>query len=231
MTSFDRLARADAGADWFNRFTAHAPTSGRRTYRTAKRALDITVVIAFSPLWVPLLVLCASVIWFSAPSKSPIFKQNRTGYAGHSFTMYKIRTMVPNADTMADQVRHLSRYSDGFDIKIENDPRVTRTGKFLRATHLDELPQFVNVLAGDMSLVGPRPTSYTPDCYSLWHTRRLEVPPGIAGVWQLIQLDVPEIDDKVRLDVAYIERRSLWLDCQILVRTIFYFVSCVRRRR
>jgi lipopolysaccharide/colanic/teichoic acid biosynthesis glycosyltransferase len=106
------------------------------------------------------------------------------------------------------------------DFKITNDPRITPIGKFLRKTSLDELPQLINVLRGEMSLVGPRPTSFGAETYQLWHTSRLDVIPGITGLWQIFGRARLEFDDRLRLDIAYIERASLWLDIQILFLTV-----------
>jgi lipopolysaccharide/colanic/teichoic acid biosynthesis glycosyltransferase len=106
------------------------------------------------------------------------------------------------------------------DFKITNDPRITRVGRFLRKTSLDELPQFINILLGDMSLVGPRPTSFAPETYTLWQTARLDVRPGVTGLWQLYGRGKIEFIERVRIDELYIERCCLWLDIQILIRTI-----------
>ena len=106
------------------------------------------------------------------------------------------------------------------DFKITNDPRVTRVGKFLRKTSLDELPQIFNVLKGDMSLVGPRPSSYKASTYDLWHTARFELKPGITGLAQVCGRSELLLDEKLRYDIAYLRNMSLWLDVQILLRTI-----------
>jgi lipopolysaccharide/colanic/teichoic acid biosynthesis glycosyltransferase len=106
------------------------------------------------------------------------------------------------------------------DFKIIDDPRITRVGRFLRRTSLDELPQLLNVIKGDMSLVGPRPTSFTPDTYSLWHTERLEVPPGITGLWQVRGRNATTFDERLRLDIEYMREMSFWLDLKILFLTI-----------
>jgi lipopolysaccharide/colanic/teichoic acid biosynthesis glycosyltransferase len=113
---------------------------------------------------------------------------------------------------------HLNEHS-GPDFKITDDPRVTRIGRLLRKTSLDELPQVWNVLRGDMSLVGPRPTSFEMQSYHLWHTERLEVVPGLTGLWQVNGRGDLDFDDRVRLDIEYIERRCLRLDLVILLRT------------
>jgi lipopolysaccharide/colanic/teichoic acid biosynthesis glycosyltransferase len=106
------------------------------------------------------------------------------------------------------------------DFKITNDPRVTKIGRILRKTSLDELPQIFNVLKGDMSWVGPRPTSFDVSTYSLWHTERLEVLPGLTGLWQVSGRSDLDFDDRLRLDIEYIERQSLWLDIKIMIRTV-----------
>ena len=133
--------------------------------------------------------------------------------------MYKFRTMKTNAEDLKQKYAHLNQLSWP-DFKIADDPRVTRVGRFLRKTSLDELPQLVNVLLGNMSLVGPRPTSFDVDTYALHHTERLEVVPGVTGLWQISGRSDLEFDERLRLDVEYIERRSLWLDVSILVRTV-----------
>jgi lipopolysaccharide/colanic/teichoic acid biosynthesis glycosyltransferase len=133
--------------------------------------------------------------------------------------MLKFRTMVPDAEELKEQLWHLNEL-EWPDFKITNDPRVTRPGRLLRRTSLDELPQLLNVLAGTMSLVGPRPTGATPDQYRLWQTERLDVAPGVTGLWQLYGRATTVFDDRSRLDIAYVQRRSMALDLQILVRTI-----------
>lgn len=187
-------------------------------YRRAKRALDIVVSVTLLPLIVPVLLLCALAIRLDSPG--PVFfSQSRTGRGGHRFRMWKLRTMVRNADELKAQYAHLNELTYP-DFKITDDPRVTRVGRVLRRTSLDELPQIVNVLKGEMSLVGPRPTSFSASTYRLWHTARLEVQPGITGLWQISGRNELDFDDRLRLDVAYIRHRSFTLDLAILVRTI-----------
>ena len=160
----------------------------------------------------------ALAIWIDDPG--PIFfVQMRTGKGGRRFPMYKFRTMVKDAEEKKKELAHLNELTWP-DFKITNDPRITRVGRILRKTSLDELPQVFNVLKGDMSLVGPRPTSFDSSTYSLWHTERLEVLPGITGLWQVSGRSSLDFDERLRLDIEYIERRSLWLDIQILFRTV-----------
>jgi len=127
--------------------------------------------------------------------------------------------MVPNAEELKSKYAHLNELQWP-DFKITNDPRITTVGKFLRKTSLDEIPQLFNVLKGEMSLVGPRPTSFGAETYKLWQTHRLDVIPGLTGLWQIIGRAQLEFDDRLRLDIAYIERASLWFDINILFRTV-----------
>jgi lipopolysaccharide/colanic/teichoic acid biosynthesis glycosyltransferase len=140
--------------------------------------------------------------------------------------MFKFRTMVPDAEELKKELAHLNELQWP-DFKITNDPRITRMGRFLRKSSLDELPQLLNVLRGEMSLVGPRPTSFSAQTYDLWQTERLDVLPGLTGLWQIIGRGSMEFDERVRLDIAYIERRSLSLDIQILFRTVL--VALIRQ--
>jgi lipopolysaccharide/colanic/teichoic acid biosynthesis glycosyltransferase len=138
--------------------------------------------------------------------------------------MYKFRSMVPNAEELKKELAHLNELKWP-DFKITNDPRVTRIGNILRRTSLDELPQLLNVIKGDMSLVGPRPTSFAPDTYDLWQTVRLEVVPGLTGLWQIIGRGETEFYERLRLDIMYIKHRSLWLDIEILFRTVLAVIA------
>lgn len=189
-----------------------------RFYFASKRLIDLSLCMTLMPLVLPLVALCAVALWIENPG--PIFfTQKRTGRGGYRFRMFKIRTMVANAEEMKEQLRHLNELSWP-DFKISDDPRVTRVGKVLRKTSLDELPQIFNVIKGDMSLVGPRPTSFSANTYTLWHTERLEVQPGITGLWQVSGRSDVDFDDRLRLDIEYIRKRSLWFDLTLLFRTI-----------
>ena len=187
-------------------------------YRVAKRLLDLTICVLILPPVLLAIALCAVVLWLDSPG--PVFfAQLRTGYGGRRFRMYKFRTMVPNAEQLKQAYLHLNELAWP-DFKITNDPRVTRFGRFLRKTSLDELPQILNVLKGEMSLVGPRPTSFDSSTYALWQMERLEVLPGITGLWQINGRSDLDFDDRLRLDIAYIEQQSLWLDLRILAGTL-----------
>ena len=183
-----------------------------------KRAMDIMACLMVAPLLVPLLSLVALLIYIDSPGKV-MFTQLRTGKGGRRFKMYKFRSMVPNAEELKIKYAHLNELTWP-DFKITNDPRITRIGKILRKTSLDELPQLLNVLKGDMSLVGPRPTSFAPETYRLWHTERLEVVPGITGLWQISGRSNLDFDQRLKLDIAYIERQSMWMDICIIARTV-----------
>lgn len=190
----------------------------RPGYHLAKRTLDLFVCLMALPFLLPILLLCALLIWLDDPG--PVFfKQLRTGKGGARFRMYKFRTMVTNAEELKQKYAHLNELTWP-DFKMTNDPRVTRIGRILRKTSLDEIPQIINVLKGDMSLVGPRPTSFDVSTYSLKHTERLEVVPGITGLWQISGRSDIDFDQRLLLDIEYIERRSLWFDIEILFRTV-----------
>jgi lipopolysaccharide/colanic/teichoic acid biosynthesis glycosyltransferase len=190
----------------------------RKNYQIAKRIFDVSLTLLALPPLLFIMAICAVLIWINDPGPI-LFRQMRTGKGGRRFAMYKFRTMVKNAEELKFKYAHLNELTWP-DFKITNDPRVTGIGRFLRKTSLDELPQIFNVLKGDMSLVGPRPTSFDVSAYSLWHTERLEVLPGITGLWQVNGRSDLDFDERLRLDIEYIERQSLWLDIQLLIRTV-----------
>jgi len=184
-----------------------------------KRLLDI----AFSSLALILLspVLVVIAIAVKLDSKGPVFySSDRIGKRGRVFRCTKFRTMVCDAEDRRADIMHLNE-RDGVLFKISNDPRVTKVGAILRKYSLDELPQFFNVLRGEMSVVGPRPpiASEVRE-YKLSHLRRLDVTPGITGLWQVQARQDPSFDTYISLDVTYIENWSIWLDLKIIVRTI-----------
>ena len=204
--------------DWFKKFDPEKRILTGQAYLLAKRCMDLFLVVLTLPLWLPLNGIIALIIRISSPGAPVVFRQLRTGKGGRRFDMYKFRTMVHNAEELKAVYAHLNELQSP-DFKITNDPRITPVGRFLRKTSLDELPQLFNVLRGEMSLVGPRPTSFGPETYQLWHTERLDVMPGMTGLWQIIGRAHLEFDDRLRLDIAYIERASIWMDINILIRT------------
>ncbi len=195
-----------------------------------KRAMDVfgsaAALLFFSP------ALAAIALAVKLSSKGPIlFRQERLGQYGQTFTFLKFRSMYTNCDAKIHQ-EYVNQFiagqvgdagADGSKVvfKIQKDPRVTAIGRFLRRTSLDELPQFINVLRGDMSLVGPRPPiAYEFRAYDLWHRRRvLEIKPGITGLWQVEGRSRTRFDDMVRLDLKYARGWSIWLDVKILIQT------------
>ncbi|HET7743266.1 MAG TPA: sugar transferase [Gaiellaceae bacterium] len=192
--------------------------AGRRRYRFVKRAFDLAVGLLSLVIVLPVFAICALAIRLDSPG-NVIFAQMRTGRDGRPFRMYKFRTMVSNAEELKSTLAHLNVLPPP-DFKIINDPRITRVGRFLRKTSLDELPQVINLIKGEMSLVGPRPTSFAPSTYDLWHTRRLEVTPGITGLWQVDGRNETTFDERLRLDIEYIETMSFVVDLKILWRTL-----------
>ena len=205
--------------------------SGRRPQLSAKRSMDIVGSMLALIICAPVFAVIAVAIKTS--SKGPIFfKQQRVGQYGQCFTFLKFRSMYVNNDPSAhrEYVKKLiagraQREASNGDadgvFKLTNDKRITRIGKFLRRTSLDELPQFLNVLRGEMSLVGPRPAiPYEVDSYQTWHRSRvLEVKPGITGLWQVNGRNSIKFDEMVRLDLQYAKTWSPWLDLKILIRT------------
>jgi len=189
-----------------------------RSYRVFKRLFDIAACLMTVPLVVPILLIIALFVRLDSPGPV-LFIQQRTGMDGKRFNMYKFRTMVKNAEELKLQYAHLNELTLP-DFKITYDPRMTRVGKFLRRTSLDELPQLWNVLIGQMSLVGPRPTSFNADTYQLWQTERLEVLPGLTGLWQVVGRSEIDFVERVELDIEYIERQSFRLDMEILLQTV-----------
>jgi exopolysaccharide biosynthesis polyprenyl glycosylphosphotransferase len=189
-----------------------------------KRVID-TSGAAFALLfgWPFMLLLIAAI---KLDSDGPAFyRAERIGRKGRTFTCYKFRTMCVNADKLKEDLQHRNE-RDGILFKIADDPRVTRVGRILRKYSFDELPQFYNVLRGDMSLVGPRPPMAAEvEQYDLSHLRRLDVLPGMTGLWQVEARQDPSFDSYISLDTAYVENWSLWLDMKILARTVGVVVS------
>jgi lipopolysaccharide/colanic/teichoic acid biosynthesis glycosyltransferase len=201
--------------------------SRRKVSYSFKRAMDVVGSLLALLVFSPLFFLIAVAVKLS--SKGPIFyRQQRVGQFGARFTFLKFRSMYANnsSEIHKEYVRKLiagkadQKGHDGV-FKITDDPRITSVGKILRRTSLDELPQFLNVLRGDMSLVGPRPPlPYEVEAYDVWHRRRLlEARPGITGLWQVNGRCRTRFDEMVRLDLQYARKQSLWLDLKILLRT------------
>jgi exopolysaccharide biosynthesis polyprenyl glycosylphosphotransferase len=184
-----------------------------------KRLMDIVLAVATLILLCPILLLVAVII--KLDSSGPVlFASLRVGKKGQTFTCFKFRTMVKDAEQLKNSLQHLNE-REAVLFKIAKDPRLTRVGRILRKFSIDELPQLWNVLRGDMSLVGPRPPIPT-ECkqYSLNHLRRLDVTPGVTGLWQVTARQNPSFEGYVELDAEYINNWTFWLDCRILWKTI-----------
>jgi exopolysaccharide biosynthesis polyprenyl glycosylphosphotransferase len=191
--------------------------------RMVKRGLDVIGagigLVLISPL------LLATAILIKLDSRGPVFfKQRRIGRDGEPFEMVKFRSMVQDADAMKKDLAHLSVTDDFF--KIDDDPRITRIGSFIRKSSIDELPQLINVLRGDMSLVGPRPLVPEEDgAISGWYRRRSQITPGITGVWQLLGSVRIPLEEMAKLDYMYVANWSLWSDIKILLRTVSHVLG------
>ena len=193
----------------------------RRGYLLAKRAFDIAFSAAVIVVLLVPCLLIALAIFIDDPSGSPIFVQRRVGKNGHVFRMLKFRTMSVDAEELLEELRHANEKS-GPVFKIRDDPRITRVGRVLRRTSIDELPQFVNVLLGSMSVVGPRPALPAEvACYSDRDRLRLLVKPGITCYWQTMRnRDDVSFDAWVDSDLRYIETCSMWTDIKLVARTV-----------
>jgi lipopolysaccharide/colanic/teichoic acid biosynthesis glycosyltransferase len=192
-------------------------------YAPLKRAMDIAAAAALLLPALAVLAVCAAALWCESPG--PVFfRQWRTGRFGQRFRMLKLRTMVTNAEELKATYGHLNVLRPP-DFKIPNDPRMTRVGRFLRRTSLDELPQLFNILRGEMSFVGPRPTSFVPESYSPWEWERLAVPPGLTGLWQVSGRSEVDFVERCRLDIYYVRHCTLRLDLLILLRTALAVVN------
>ena len=190
--------------------------------RAIKRLFDILISIIGIILTSPIMLITAIAI--KCESKGPIiFKQKRVGRYGKIFKMFKFRSMVSNAEQLKTELEAQNQMQDGLMFKIKDDPRITKVGKFIRKTSIDELPQFFNVLIGQMSLVGTRPPTLDEvKKYQTKHWRRLSIRPGITGMWQVSgRSTIIDFDEVVALDTQYIDNWSLWLDIKIIFKTAF----------
>jgi lipopolysaccharide/colanic/teichoic acid biosynthesis glycosyltransferase len=229
---------------------ALSPVNQRRyAYYIAKRVLDLAISILALIILFPLIIIVAILIKLDSPG--PVFfKQERISikrktfknisyWQQYKFRCYKFRTMICDADPSLHQsyIKALINNDaesmaalqgeDSQVKKLTRDPRVTRLGKFLRKSSIDEIPQFFNVIKGDMSLVGPRPAiPYEVEMYKPWHYRRLETKPGITGLWQVTARSACDFDEIVRLDILYIDQQSFWQDLKILFRTPIAVLFC-----
>lgn len=204
--------------------TIRMPQIGaHRFYRLVKRVMDIFAAALGLLIFSPLLAIIAVAIKIDSPGPV-VFSQRRCGIWGKEFNMYKFRSMVVNAEELKTELMKINE-TDGPMFKIISDPRVTRVGRFLRATNLDELPQFWNVLWGDLSLVGPRPLAMEEMRLNpQWRDIRLSVPPGVTGYWQITAHDKVHFAEWIRCDIDYVRNFSFWTDMKVLFRTAIKFL-------
>jgi lipopolysaccharide/colanic/teichoic acid biosynthesis glycosyltransferase len=224
---FDLPRSYSQSKEWIDRYTVNTIDNwNERSYLMIKRVIDVAICIAIMPVLLPVFAICALLIKLDSPDGPIFFVQDRTGKHGRRFKMFKFRTMVRNAEELKKKL--VATNADGElsrPMKLEKDPRITRVGAVLRKLSLDELPQIINILRGEMSWVGPRPTSFGLKSYLLWHTERLEVTPGLTGFWQVCSRGDTDFDSWLRYDVIYIQRRCLMLDMEIFLRTFITFAG------
>ncbi len=189
-------------------------------YKFFKRVIDIVCSLAGLLLLSPVLIIVSILI--KLESYGPIiFSQDRIGYKGQKFKMYKFRSMVVNAEELKKKLAERNEMS-GPMFKMKNDPRVTKVGKFIRKTSIDELPQLINILKGEMSLVGPRPSlPKEVKEFEPWMMERLEVKPGLTCYWQVSGRNDIDFEDWMKLDIKYVRERSFWLDMKLIFKTFF----------
>lgn len=200
------------------------PPALSRSSAFLKRGLDVAAAALGLLLLAPFFCLAAVAIRLDSPGQV-LFRQTRVGRSGVPFRIAKLRTMIEDAESRKRSLAHLNKHAraggDPRMFKIEGDPRVTRVGRLLRRFSLDELPQLWNVLRGEMSLVGPRPLILDEDAYvNRWGRRRLDLRPGLTGLWQVLGRDDIPFEEMVRLDYVYVTSWSLWGDCRIILRTL-----------
>ncbi|MDC2866205.1 sugar transferase [Bacillus sp. BP-3] len=194
--------------------------NGRKGYLVAKRCMDFVGALCGLIVLSPIFLIVAILIKYEDPKGSVFFKQIRVGKDGKEFYMYKFRSMVTDAE---ERLNGLLKYNEvsGAMFKMKEDPRVTKLGKFIRKTSIDELPQLLNVLKGDMSLVGPRPPlPREVKEYTSYDKQRLLVTPGCTGLWQVTERNNVGFKEMVELDLEYISKRGLLYDLKIIIKTI-----------
>lgn len=189
-------------------------------YLFIKRLIDIVGSLLGLILLSPLFCIVAILIKLEDPKGKVFFAQERNGINSKTFKMYKFRSMVNNAEELLQNLQHQNEQS-GPVFKIKDDPRITKVGKFIRKTSIDELPQLINVLKGDMSLVGPRPPiPHEVEQYTAYQMQRLLVRPGLTCIWQVSGRNNIGFDEWVEMDIEYIKTRNLWLDTKLIFKTI-----------
>ena len=192
----------------------------RLIYSILKRIIDVVGALFGLIILSPILIIVGILI--KLESKGPIiFAQKRVGLNGKDFKMYKFRSMVINAEEIKEKLKEKNEMS-GPMFKIKDDPRITKVGKFIRKTSIDEVPQLINVLKGDMSLVGPRPSLQNEvKEFESWMLKRLEVKPGLTCYWQVMGRNNIDFENWMKLDIKYVNERSFWLDIKLIFKTFF----------
>ncbi|MBM6940862.1 sugar transferase [Limosilactobacillus coleohominis] len=194
-------------------------------YRITKRLFGIIMSTIALVVISPILLIIGICIKIDDPHGPVFYKQERVGKDGKLFEIFKFRSMVSNADELLEQLRFKNEIN-GAMFKMKNDPRVTRVGRVIRKYSLDELPQLVNVIKGDMSIVGPRPPLPSEVAkYSKYDKQRLMVTPGATGLWQVGGRNDVDFDTMVQLDLTYIKHRSIWLDLKIMLKTVLIMIK------
>lgn len=196
-----------------------APVTRSATHRVVKRTLDVVLAGTALLVALPLLLVLAVLILLDDRGAPVLFRQQRCGRHGRRFRILKLRTMHADAEARKEAVRALSVVAWP-DFRVHDDPRVTRVGRILRRTSLDELPQLWNVVRGDMTLVGPRPTSFGCDTYALWQTERLEHRPGLTGPWQLWGRSSMDFTERCRLEITFFREATLRQELHVLAATV-----------
>lgn len=194
--------------------------SKRYTYEPIKRCLDVALAGLALVVLAPLLAMVAAAIYLS--DRGPVvFSQTRIGKNGRPFKFYKFRSMVVNAEELKAKLMQYNQHTDNRTFKLKRDPRITRVGAFIRRTSIDELPQLLNILTGDMSIVGPRPAvPQEVEKYTSHDRRRLAVRPGLTCIWQVSGRSEIPFPGQVKMDIDYIKNRSILLDLTLIAKTI-----------
>jgi lipopolysaccharide/colanic/teichoic acid biosynthesis glycosyltransferase len=227
---FDRVAIARGEKPWPSSLPWRTAWPTERPALWVKRAVDVAGALVGLMLFSPVLLAIALFIRLDSPGPV-LFHQARRGHRGRPFRMLKFRTMVADAESRLADLESCNQSAGGVLFKLHHDPRVTRLGRFLRRSSLDELPQLINVLKGEMSLVGPRPLQLR-DSERLWavdpvgYTRRLHVLPGLTGPWQVDGRSGLDFEQMVRLDLDYVANRSLGRDLRIIGKTVLVVLIC-----
>lgn len=189
-----------------------------------RRALDLSFIVVVAPFALPFGLIIAALLKASEPDDGVFHGVDRFGLSGKRFTMWKFRSMR-NDHHLVQCEKVIREFAPELDFKLKNDPRTSPIGAVLRRTHMDELPQLVNVLTGDMTLVGPRPNSLPPTEYKHWQLERLSVRPGLTGPWQLHGKRKTNYDERFRKEIDYIRQRTVWSEIKIIFETAWHCLN------